>query len=129
MVEALNDAYLTAFIQIRFRLLNIKILTVTSFWKAVIEINMFMFRFKNYSYRNIYWKYIHCFQLNAIQDTNVVYTGQFFIHFLWGTDWVHNQNMHLLDWVCWLLRKYILPFSFKAVTKLLSSSHNMPYRA
>ena len=42
--------------------------------------------------------------------------GQSFIHFLWGTDLVHNQNMCLLDWVCRLLRKNKLPFSFKAAT-------------
>ena len=41
---------------------------------------------------------------------------QSFIQFLWGTDWVHNQNMCLLDWVSTLIRKYKLSFSFKAAT-------------
>ena len=64
---------------------------------------------------------IYSFRLNVVWDTNVVqdakcYTGQYFIQFLWGTDWVHNQNMCLLDWVCRLLRKNKLPFSFKAAT-------------
>ena len=64
---------------------------------------------------------IYSFGLNVIQDTNVVWdakccAGQSFIQFLWGTDWVHNQNMCLLDWVCKLIIKYKLPFSFKAAT-------------
>ena len=44
------------------------------------------------------------------------HTGQSFIQFLWGKHWVHNQNICLLHWVCRLIRKYKLLFSFKAVT-------------
>ena len=53
---------------------------------------------------------IYSFGLNVVWDTN----GQSFTQFLWGTDWVHNQDMCLLDWMCRLIRKYKLPFSFKA---------------
>ena len=64
---------------------------------------------------------IHSFRLNVVQDTNVIgdtkcCTRQSFIQSLRGTDCIHNQNMCLLDWVCRLIRKYKLPFSFKAVT-------------
>ena len=64
---------------------------------------------------------IYSFRLNIVRDTNVVQdtkcrTGQSFIPFLWGTDCVHNQNMCLSDWVCRLIRKYKLPFSFKVAT-------------
>ena len=64
---------------------------------------------------------IYSFRLNVVQDTNFVRDtkccmGQSFIQFLWGADWVHSQNMCLLDWVCRLIRKYKLPFSFEAAT-------------
>ena len=64
---------------------------------------------------------IYYFRLNVVRDTNVVqdticHTGQSFIQFLWGTDWVHYQNICLLEWVCRLIRKYKLPLSFKAAT-------------
>ena len=58
---------------------------------------------------------IYSFRLNVVQDAKC-HMGQSFIKFLLGTDWVHNQNMCLLDWVCRLIRKYKLPFSFKAAT-------------
>ena len=35
---------------------------------------------------------IYSFKLNVVWDTKC-HTGQSFIQFLWGTDWVHNQNM------------------------------------
>ena len=64
---------------------------------------------------------IYSFMLNDVQDINVLRDtkccmGQSFIQFLWGTDLVYNQNMCLLDWVCRLIRKYKLSFSFKAAT-------------
>ena len=64
---------------------------------------------------------IYSFRLNVVWDVNVVWDtkgckGQYFIQFLWGTDRVHNQNICLLDWVCRLIRKYKLPFSFRAAT-------------
>ena len=64
---------------------------------------------------------IYSFRLNVLRDTNVVQdtkcrTGQSFIQFLWGADWVYNQNMCFLDWVCRLIRKYKLAFNFKAAT-------------
>ena len=64
---------------------------------------------------------IYFFRLNVSQDTNVVQDtkccmGQSFIQFLWEADWVYNQNMCFLDWVCRLIRKYKLPFSFKTAT-------------
>ena len=64
---------------------------------------------------------IYYFRLNVIQDTNVIpdtkcCMGQSFIQLLWGTDWDDKQNMCLLDLLCRLIRKYKLPFSFKAAT-------------
>ena len=64
---------------------------------------------------------VYSFRWNVLRDKNVVRdtkcrTGQYFIQLLWGADWVHNQNICLLDWVCRLIRKYKLPFSFKAAT-------------
>ena len=58
---------------------------------------------------------IYSFRLNDVWDTKCC-TGQSFIQFLCGTDWVHNQNMSLLDWVYRQIRKNKLPFSFKAAT-------------
>ena len=58
---------------------------------------------------------IYYFMLNVVRDTKCC-KGQSFIQFLLGTDWVHNQNMCFLDWVCRLVRKYQLHFSFKAAT-------------
>ena len=100
-------------------LLNIQILTVTSFWKSVIDTNMVNFRLK-IIVMAIFTE-ISSFRLNVVQDPNVVrdtkcHMWQSFILFLWGTDWVHNQNMCFLDWVCRLIRKYKLPVSFKAAT-------------
>ena len=54
---------------------------------------------------------IYSLRLNIVRNTKC-YTRQSFIQFLW----VHNQNMCLLDWVCRLIRKYKLPFGFKAAT-------------
>ena len=56
---------------------------------------------------------IYSFRLNVTWDTNVAwYTkccmGQSVIQFL--------TKICLLDWVCTLIRKYKLPFSFKAAT-------------
>ena len=64
---------------------------------------------------------IYSFRLSVIRDANVVQdikclTGLSFVKFLWGTDWDHNQNMGLLDWGWRLIRKYKLPFCFKAAT-------------
>ena len=58
---------------------------------------------------------IYSFRLHVVPDTKCC-TGQSFIQFLWGTDWVQNKNMCLLDWVCRLIRNYKLLFSFKAAT-------------
>ena len=64
---------------------------------------------------------IYSFRLNVVWDDNVAedtkcHTGHSFTQFLWGTDWVYNQNMCLLDWVFRPIRKYKLPFSLKAAT-------------
>ena len=62
-----------------------------------------MFKLKNCSYGNIYWNIL--FEVKYCTGYKCL-TGQSFIQFLWGTtDWVHNQNVSLLDWVCRLLRK------------------------
>ena len=63
---------------------------------------------------------IYSFRLNIVWDKNVVCdtkccTGQSFIQYSWGKDWVHNQNMCLLDWVCRLIRKYKLPSVLKVL--------------
>ena len=49
-----------------------------------------MFRLKN----TVMAKFteIYSFRLNVVSDTKCC-MGQSFIHFLWGTDWVHNQNI------------------------------------
>ena len=78
-----------------------------------------MFRLKNAG-MEIFTE-IYSFRLNVVRDTNVVQdticrTGQSFIQFLWGTDCVYYQDMCLLEWVCRLIRKYKLPFSFTAAT-------------
>ena len=58
---------------------------------------------------------IYYFRLNIVQDKKCC-MGQYFIQLLWGTDWVHDQNMCLLERVCRLIIKYKLPFNFKAAT-------------
>ena len=54
---------------------------------------------------------------------------QYSIQFLWRTDWVHNQNMCLLDWVGRLHRKYKLPFSFHAATPCIINKFLSKYRS
>ena len=63
---------------------------------------------------------IYSFRLNVVWGTSVMQdakcAGQSFIQFLWETYLAHIQSMCLLDWICRLIRKYKLPFSFKAAS-------------
>ena len=71
-----------------------------------------MFRLKN----TVMAKFteIYSFRLNVVWDTKCC-MGQSFIHF-YEEQIEFITKICLLDWVCRLIRKYILPFSFKAAT-------------
>ena len=62
---------------------------------------------------------IYSFKLNVVWDTKCCMGHKMLYRTIchpifMGADWVYNQNMCFLEWVFRLIRKYKLPFSFKA---------------